>query len=75
MPLTPTRRRLKNRPRKVKNRKTALRRSGHSYTDLARLAAVTHSMAWKWMNGERVSAACERAFTVLTNGSQEERAS
>lgn len=66
MPLAPTQRTLKTRTRKVKNRKATLRRAGRTYGDLARVAAVTYSMAWKWMNGERVSNACERAFALLT---------
>ena len=57
---------LTQRPARVKRRKAALRRSGHSYTDLARVADVSHSMSWKYMNGERDSAKCDRAFAVLT---------
>jgi hypothetical protein len=57
-----------SRSRAIRQRKAALRASGHSYTDLMRLAAVTHSMAWKWMNGERVSQRCARAFAILTGG-------
>lgn len=68
MTLTLTPGRMKDRPRKVKTRKATLRRAGHTYEELARLAGVTYSMAWKWMNAERVSAQCERAFLTLTAG-------
>jgi hypothetical protein len=57
---------LTQRSAKVKRRKSALRRSGHTYADLAGLARVTYSMAWKFMNGERKSTECERAFDTLT---------
>jgi len=57
---------MRQRPRKVKSRKRALLRSGHTYSDLARLAGVSYSMAWKYMNGERISSPCERAFNTLT---------
>ena len=40
--------------------------SGASYTLLAHRAGVSHSMAWKWMNGERVSQACAAAYAALT---------
>lgn len=57
---------LTQRKEKVKRRKEALRRAGRTYTDLARVADVTYSMAWKWMNDVRKSSDCERAFSVLT---------
>ena len=50
----------------VSERKAKLTSSGHVYKDLARLADVSYSMVWKWMNGERVSAPCQRAFEILT---------
>lgn len=53
----------------VEGRKKRLRAAGASYTTLARLAGVTHSMAWKWMNGERTSAACTEAYRQLTERS------
>jgi len=59
---------MRQRPRKVKTRKARLALSGHTYGQLAALADVTYSMAWKWMNGERQSAPCARAFHTLTNG-------
>jgi hypothetical protein len=69
--LSPRKRIMRERTKKVKARKAALRRAGRTYYDLAALARVTHSMVWKWMNGERVSASCEQAFRVLTgNGNQ-----
>lgn len=49
-------------------RKSRLAAAGHVYADLARVANVTYSMAYKWMNGERVSSACQRAFDILTRG-------
>jgi hypothetical protein len=54
------------RERKARNRKQKLSASGHVYGDLARLADVSYSMAYKWMNGERESVKIERAFAVLT---------
>lgn len=65
---TPTRKvkATRRRPVHIRRRKAALRLSGHSYTDLMRVAGVTHSMAWKWMNGERESQGCARAFALLT---------
>jgi len=54
--------------RKTRLRKGKLTASGHGYSDLARLANVSYSMAYKWMNGERESAKIERAFIALTNG-------
>lgn len=59
---------LKKRPRKVNARKRALRAAGSTYADLAQAAGVTESMAWKWMNGERVSEPCTAAFARLTGG-------
>jgi hypothetical protein len=54
----------------VKRRKADLRSAGHTYAELAKRARVTYSMAWKWMNGERKSAECERAFAVLVAGTR-----
>ena len=65
MPLTLSRRRLKVRPRKVNDRKAALAGAGHHYRDLARLARVTYSMTWKWMNDERTSTAVLAAYNHL----------
>jgi hypothetical protein len=56
---------MKQRPRKVKSRKAALARAGYRYEDLARLAHVGYSMAWKWMNDERTSTACLSAYEYL----------
>jgi hypothetical protein len=53
------------RQRKARERKRALAASGHAYADLARLAKVSYSMAFKWMNGVRESRICQRAFEVL----------
>jgi hypothetical protein len=55
-----------SRKRATDARKAALVASGHVYRDLARLADVSYSMAWKWMNLRRTSADCQRAFDVLT---------
>ena len=52
----------------ARERKRQLVESGHVYGDLARLARVSYSMAYKWMNGKRNSQKCQRAFDVLTNG-------
>lgn len=54
--------------RKARFRKKRLTAAGHVYGDLAGLARVSYSMAYKWMNGERESAKIERAFGVLTDG-------
>ena len=75
MTLTLAHKTVKSRPRKVKNRKAALRRAGHTYGDLARLADVTYSMAWKWMNDERVSGDCERAYETLIASARKTKAS
>jgi hypothetical protein len=56
---------MRPRPRKVKSRKAALARAGHTYDDLAALARVSYSMTWKWMNYERTSTACLSAFEYL----------
>lgn len=56
------------RERKARHRKRKLSAANHVYADLARLADVSYSMAYKWMNGERESAKIQRAFAVLTNG-------
>ena len=47
-------------------RKAELTASEHVYRDMARLANVTYSMAEKWMNAIRTSAACAKAFQTLT---------
>jgi hypothetical protein len=52
----------------TRERKRQLVASKHVYGDLARLARVSYSMAYKWMNGKRKSQKCQRAFDVLTNG-------
>jgi hypothetical protein len=65
MTLTLTRKRMKVRPRKVKERKAALAGAGHSYRDLAGLSRVTYSMVWKWMNNERTSTAVLAAYNHL----------
>ena len=57
-----------DRERKARIRKQRLTAAGHVYGDLARLADVSYSMAYKWMNAERESARIARAFSVLTNG-------
>lgn len=43
-------------------RKAVLKANGHSYADLARLADVSFSMVFKWMNGERESVKIARPF-------------
>lgn len=58
----------KERLRTARDRKLLLRRSGGTFVDLARLASVSYSMAEKWMNVRRNSAACQRAFDKLTAG-------
>jgi len=63
--LTRPRRSMKQRPRKVKQRKSALIQAGHNYRDLATLAHVTYSMVWKWMNDERTSTAVLAAYQFL----------
>lgn len=57
---------LRERPPYVKRRKRLLRKAGYSYTAFAKAADVTASMAWKWMNGDRVSSGCSEAFARLT---------
>jgi len=47
-------------------RKSALVASGRTYSDLARLANVSYSMAEKWMNARRTSSECQRAWDTLT---------
>lgn len=64
--LTQPARIVRLRSKKVKSRKAALARSQHTYEDLRRVAGVTYSMTWKWMNGERVSERIARAFRLLT---------
>jgi hypothetical protein len=64
MTLTLTRK-MKARPRKVKDRKAALAGSGHNYRDLAGLSRVTYSMVWKWMNDERTSTTILAAYNHL----------
>lgn len=51
-------------------RKAALVASGHVYSDLARVADVSYSMADKWMNARRTSRECQRAFDLLTSSDQ-----
>ena len=47
-------------------RKRILTANGHVYTDLARVADVSYSMADKWMNARRTSKDCQGAFELLT---------
>jgi transcriptional regulator with XRE-family HTH domain len=47
-------------------RKAVLKASGHSYADLARLADVSFSMVFKWMNGDRQSDKIAEAFRRVT---------
>ena len=54
--------------REVKRRKAALKASGHTYDDLARLSRVSWRMAKFWLDGERTSAKVAQAFETLTNG-------
>jgi len=55
-------------------RKAALVASGNVYNDLARVADVSYSMVYKWMNAERTSAACDRAFEMLTGAATKAQA-
>lgn len=48
------------------NRKERLKAAGATYADLARLAGVTWTMAWMWMNGQRTSGRMASAFEKLT---------
>lgn len=50
----------------VKRRKTALKASGHTYDDLARLSGVTWRMVKFWIDGQRTSAPIARCFETLT---------
>ena len=59
---------MKTAGREVKRRKAALKASGHTYDDLARLAGVSWRMVKFWIDGQRTSAKIKRAFAVLTNG-------
>ncbi len=56
------------RQKQVRMRKAALKAAGSTYADLARLAGVTWTMAWMWMNGQRTSARMQAAFEKLTDG-------
>ena len=56
---------LKKRSREVKSRKASLRRSGHRYRTLAKMAGVSYWMVWKWVNDERRSAKCQAAYDYL----------
>lgn len=52
----------------VKRRKAlkeALRASGHTYDDVARLAGVSWRMVKFWIDGQRTSAKVARAFATL----------
>lgn len=53
------------RKREVKARKAALKASGHTYDDVARLADVSWRMVKFWIDGQRVSARVEQAFNAL----------
>lgn len=50
----------------IQSRKALLKASGSTYADLARLAGVTWTMSWMWMNGQRTSGRVESAFKKLT---------
>ena len=52
--------------REVKRRKAALKASGHTYDDLARLAGVSWRMVKFWIDGQRTSARVAEAFATLT---------
>ena len=52
------------------SKKRELAASGRVYGDLARRAKLSYSMIYKWMNGERESQNCQRAFDELTNGAR-----
>ncbi len=58
---------LTQRPASVNRRKKALKRLEVSYPTFAKIAKVSHSLVWKWVNGERNSERCDRAFAMLTN--------
>ena len=47
-------------------RKRTLAATRHVYSDLARVADVSYSMADKWMNARRTSRNCQGAFELLT---------
>jgi hypothetical protein len=55
--------------RRTTQRKNALKTSGHTYDDLARLAGVSWRMVKFWIDGERTSAKIAKAFTTLTGES------
>lgn len=57
---------MTNQNREVKRRKAALKASGHTYDDLARLSNVTWRMVKYWIDGQRTSAPIARAFESLT---------
>lgn len=57
---------MTKREREVNHRKSALKASGHTYDDLARLAGVSWRMVKFWIDGERTSAPIARAFVTLT---------
>jgi hypothetical protein len=50
------------------SKKDALKQSGATYADVARLAKVSWTMVWMWMNEKRTSAKVEAAFRKLTGG-------
>ena len=52
--------------RDVKQRKAALKASGHTYDDLARLSGVSWRMVKFWIDGQRTSAKVAAAFATLT---------
>ncbi len=52
--------------KQVRIRKAALKAAGATYADLARLAGVSWTMAWMWMNGQRTSARLEAVYHKLT---------
>jgi len=57
---------MKTPSRKVKERITALRASGHTKAEVQRLAAVSERMVYFWYRGERTSAKVAAAHAALT---------
>jgi hypothetical protein len=54
--------------KQISARKSRLKAAGITYTDIARLADVTWTMVWMWVNGQRTSARVQAAFDKLTDG-------
>ena len=57
-------------PTECAKRRGALRRSGHTMADVARLARVSFRMTQYWYTGDRRSARIEAAHRRLTEGSR-----